>query len=149
MVENRVPLKYSTNCTGMIQPSATQNFFIITYLSAVMHTNQCFNKNSWVTITKQICVKKHTLWHISHCFQLPRIPAIIRTINDPIHVGRFYQVHIHVGRLLSGSYKCYILLYDFVIHDLFHNSVLYISYWSFLILMLVLIKKKIQCYRNK
>lgn len=111
MVENRVPLKYSTNCTGMIQPSATQNFFIITYLSAVMHTNQCFNKNSWATITKQICVKKQTLWHISHCFQLPRFPSyeqsMISSHTPPtdlvkgrlrwvhIHVGRLYQVHIH------------------------------------------------------
>lgn len=147
MVENRVPLKYSTNCTGMIQPSATQNFFIITYLSAVMHTNQCFNKNSWVTITKQMCKETNTMTYLS---LLPTSQnSIIRTINDPIHVGRFYQVHIHVGRLLSGSYKCYILPYEIVIHDLFHNSVLYISYWSFLILMLVLIKKKIQCYRNK
>lgn len=104
MVENRVPLKYSTNCTGMIQPSATQNFFIITYLSAVMHTNQCFNKNSWVTITKQICVKKHTLWHISHCFQLPRIPlyehsTILYMLGGFTRfifmLGGFYQVHIN------------------------------------------------------
>lgn len=87
-----------------------------------------------------MCKETYTMTYLS---LLPTSQnSIIRTINDPIHVGRFYQVHIHVGRLLSGSYKCYILPYDFVIHDLFHNSVLYISYWSFLILMLVLIKKK-------